>query len=38
MSDQQLRSLNKTLNLLGEIHDDLRALNSEWADRWDARV
>ena len=37
-SDAQLRSLNKIFKLLGEIRDDLDALEIEWSDRWDDRV
>jgi hypothetical protein len=37
-SDEQLRSLSKIFELLGEIRDDLDALEAEWSDRWHARV
>ena len=37
-SGQEERALNKTLKLLGEIRDDLDALESEWSHRWDIRV
>lgn len=38
VSDPQLLSLSMSLTLLGEIRDDLDALESEWSDLWDARV